>query len=453
MYGEFIIASVEPSEPMSNNPSTSVPSFQSSDTSSDLVDIWNYEINYNMLPIYFSKNWAEKVFFIGQTVLMFNSDVNNNTNNDGEDQRKSEKQTIWDEQDHGYFGKFSELQEADHFSAFSFEKIVDEIKQYVTERLSLILVKDADLVKHLRLLRDFYLLGRGELFCELIKALNQFHTNCFTENTLRELNRVLNKTAASVNIPDVLDLFSFDMCKDENEESFVANQKPILNVLSLKYNVQWPLHLLFSPKVLENYNDLFRFMMKIKKIQQDLYAVWHHHRQEKNQRNNKLFEFRNNLMFFIDNLQYYLQVEVVESQYSIMMKKIEERTDFEQIQKAHNCFLANILSLCFMLESAEYSMILSRTMGLSSESQVFKIINKILQLIENFTSFAFICSNPLNEEDEKTFDNFDKLFASFIESLMNKLRNLQGSAPVAQLLLRLDFNFWFSSQIDCLDET
>jgi gamma-tubulin complex component 4 len=452
-YGEFFIANVEVSSDQAtgNNPSSN-PSFQSSDTSSELVDIWTYEINYNSLPIYFSKSWAEKVFFIGQTVLMFNSDV---TNNVDRDQDKLLKQTIWHEHEQKFFGKFIELQQRDHFSVVSFEQIVDEIKCYVTERLSLILVKDSDLVKHLKLLRDFYLLGRGELYCELIKSLDEFHTDKLTENTIKELNRIFHKTATSVNIPDVLELFTLDTYKGEVEESFSLNPnkpKPVLNVLTLKYNVKWPLHLLFSPKVLENYNDLFRFMMKIKKNQQNLYAVWHHHRQEKIAINNKLFEFRNNLMFFIDNLQYYLQVEVVESQYSIMMKKIEERNDFEQIQKAHNCFLANVLSLCFMLENTEHSMILSRSMGLSSESQVFIIINNILKLIENFTGFAFICSDPMTEKEDESFRKFGILFNREIEALLMKLRNLQGSAPVAQLLLRLDFNYYFSSQIDKREE-
>jgi hypothetical protein len=42
---------------------------------------------------------------------------------------------------------------------------------------------------------------------------------------------------------------------------------------------------------------------------------------------------------------------VLESQFSIMMEKIRETNDFEQIIRAHGCFQANVLALCFLLES------------------------------------------------------------------------------------------------------
>jgi gamma-tubulin complex component 4 len=52
----------------------------------------------------------------------------------------------------------------------------------------------------------------------------------------------------------------------------------------------------------------------------------------------------------------------------------------------------------------------------------------------------------MTNEDKQTFDNFEELFASFVDSLLKMLTGLQTSAPLAQLLLRLDFNYWFSSQ-------
>jgi gamma-tubulin complex component 4 len=79
---------------------------------------------------------------------------------------------------------------------------------------------------------------------------------------------------------------------------------------------------------------------------------------------------------------------------------------------------------------------------------VFTILNKILHLIDNFTAFADICTNPMSVDDKQTFDNFEELFANFIESLLRMLTGLQASAPLAQLLLRLDFNYWFSSQTE-----
>lgn len=83
--------------------------------------------------------------------------------------------------------------------------------------------------------------------------------------------------------------------------------------------------------------------------------------------------------------------------------------------------------------------------GSMMENPVFTILSKILNLTEQFTAFAYICSTPMTSEDKVTLDNFEELFASFVDSLLKMLSGL-CSAPLAQLLLRLDFNYWFSTK-------
>ena len=355
-FGEFFINHVESSKGnekrLPSSAQASITTFHSSEPSVNL-DLWHYEINYEMLPCYFPRSWAEKVLFIGQTVLMFNSDPRDlirDFTSDSDLLATSEKQSVWGDHEQLFFQKFHELQEMDKLTVLTFEQIIDEIKLCVTEHLSEIAITEADLSKQLKLIKDFYLLGRGELFYEFIKALKPLHTNIVTENTIRDINRAFQVAATSVNIHEEVELFSFDMVKEEID-SFNYSSKSFFSFLTLCYKIKWPLHLLFSPKVLEKYNELFRFLIRLKTTQYDLHLVWCHHREEKVQRNSELLQFRNKLMFIIDNLQYYLQVDVLESQFSIMMEKISETRDFEQIQRAHGCFQANILGLCFLLES------------------------------------------------------------------------------------------------------
>jgi gamma-tubulin complex component 4 len=355
-HGEFFIIHVESSRLNEKRPplsaQTSVSTFHSSEPSVNL-DLWHYEINYEMLPHYFPRSWADKVLFIGQTVLMFNSDPRETAKDftsDADLLLATEKQSVWGDQEQICFRKFHELQEVDKLTVLTFEQIIDDIKVCVTEHLSEIAITEADLSKQLRLIKDFYLLGRGELFYEFIKSLKPLYTNLITENIIRDINRAFHVAANSVNIHDEVELFSFDMTKDDID-TFNYESRGFFSFLTLRYKIKWPLHLLFSPKVLEKYNDLFRFLIRIKKIQHDLQVVWSHHREEKVQRNSELLQFRNKLMFLVDNLQYYLQVDVLESQFSIMMGKIGETRDFEQIQRAHSCFQANILGLCFLLDN------------------------------------------------------------------------------------------------------
>jgi len=53
-------------------------------------------------------------------------------------------------------------------------------------------------------------------------------------------------------------------------------------MITLKYKVVWPLHLLFSPAALNDYNTLFRFLLRVKKTQIDLWNLWSERMHHKN---------------------------------------------------------------------------------------------------------------------------------------------------------------------------
>lgn len=55
-------------------------------------------------------------------------------------------------------------------------------------------------------------------------------------------------------------------------------------------------------------------------------------------------------MFLINNLQFYLQVDVIETEYCHLISEIQKIKDFQQIEKLHNIFLLNILSHSFLLD-------------------------------------------------------------------------------------------------------
>lgn len=168
IYNEFFIQHVENNRLNYNRMnSVQTTTFQSSEPSIS-TDLWHYEISYDMLPHYFNKNWAEKVLFIGQTVLMFNSDPREILktklwNSDQVDNEQAQEiprtNNIWGNQEYEFYRKFHELQQKDKLSVVTFEKIIDEIKISVTEHLSEIAINEADLLKQLKYIKDFFLLG------------------------------------------------------------------------------------------------------------------------------------------------------------------------------------------------------------------------------------------------------------------------------------------------------
>lgn len=313
-----------------------------------------------MLPNYLSSCWAEKVLFIGQTVLMFTG--NSNKTNlktqseiwNGENTKSQDKNfTLWNGQEHIFSMQIQKLSETD-INVPSYEKFVDGVKSFLSERLSEISVNQADLVHQLKLIKEFYMLGRGELFLEFIKKTNSISKTKMTENSVRDIVKSFESAALSVGVVDELDKFNLIIPKQvEENEDFQENG--YIQLISLNYKVTWPLQLLFSPLILERYNQIFRFLLQIKQTQYELDMIWCKQREEFKSNKNNLnisvsISLRNQLMFFIHNLQYYIQVDVVESQYSLLMNTIHSTNDFEELTRAHNIFQTNILSLCFLLK-------------------------------------------------------------------------------------------------------
>jgi len=86
------------------------------------------------------------------------------------------------------------------------------------------------------------------------------------------------------------------------------------------------------------------------------------------------------MAFLVDNLQYYLQVDVLESQFSQLLHQINSTRDFESIRLAHDHFLSNLLAQSFILLKP-----------------VFHCLNEILDLCHSFCSLVSQNLGPLDE--------------------------------------------------------
>ncbi len=65
----------------------------------------------------------------------------------------------------------------------------------------------------------------------------------------------------TVNLSNIASINNWTFVSDAR-----SNQSDPWNGLSLDYRSHWPLHLMFSPDVIEKYNTLFRFLLPIKRV-------------------------------------------------------------------------------------------------------------------------------------------------------------------------------------------
>jgi len=105
--------------------------------------------------------------------------------------------------------------------------------------------------------------------------------------------------------------------------------------------------LILTEETMAIYNRLFRLLLKLRRIQQDLNALWMN--PGANLESDPVFlELRWNLQHMLTHLSQYIQIDVVEVQMSIMDKQVEKCQDFDTFRAAHATFLSVVAAQSFL---------------------------------------------------------------------------------------------------------
>ncbi|EDO37244.1 predicted protein [Nematostella vectensis] len=394
----------------------------------------HYKINADMLPSYIPTRVAEKILFVGDSVKMFEEAKNGKNVNITE--------SIIHDNEEMFLRSLHMLRQLPRFNVTAFESEIDKIRACVAEHLWKLVVEEAYLLKHLNVVKDFFLLGRGELFSSFIeKAENLLKvppSGKTSHDTNAAFQQVIHKFLPDDDESASLFTLSVDMA------GYQAKSKPAPDTsvvcgwdcLLMEYHVQWPLHILFQPSILDKYNTMFRYLLNVKRTQLDLQRVWAIHMGSKHQAGHvcqltRVWLLRMHMAFLVDNLQYYLQVDVLEAQFSQLLDKINITQDFEAIRLAHDHFITTLMAQSFLLMKP-----------------VAHCLGEILSLCQAFCSLLLQVSGTLSDREHAQFDNIAQGYerqSSLLFKILSSVRSHQASPHLAQLLLRIDFNKHFST--------
>ncbi|XP_062357284.1 gamma-tubulin complex component 4 [Cinclus cinclus] len=399
-----------------------------------------FSLRVEMLPSYIPVRVAEKILFVGESVQMFE---NQNVN-------LTRKGSILKNQEDTFAAELHRLKQQPLFSLVDFESVVDWIRSTVAEHLWKLMVEESDLLGQLKIIKDFYLLGRGELFQAFIDTAQHMLKTPPTAVTEHDVNIAFQQSAHKVLLDDdnLLPLLhlTIEYHGKEHKDTCQSREGPSRELspreaptsgwaaLGLSYKVQWPLHILFTPAVLEKYNVVFKYLLSVRRVQAELQHCWALQMQRKHLKSNRTdaikWRLRDHMAFLVDNLQYYLQVDVLESQFSQLLQQINATRDFESIRLAHDHFLSNLLAQSFILLKP-----------------VFHCLNEILDLCHSFCSLVSQNLGPLDERGAAQLSILVKGFSrqsSLLFKILSSVRNHQINSDLAQLLLRLDYNKYYT---------
>ncbi|MBA0652886.1 hypothetical protein Goklo_020111 [Gossypium klotzschianum] len=239
-----------------------------------------------------------------------------------------------------------DLKESSEFHKRSFECSVDSIRAIAASHLWQLVVVRADLNGHLKALKDYFLLAKGDFF------------QCFLEES-RQLMRLPPRQSTAE--ADLMVPFQLAAIKTIGEEdkyfSRVSLQMPSFGItvkssqrdipktkaytdgssetsvggwdgIALEYSVDWPLQLFFTQEVLSKYRRIFQYLLRLKRTQMELEKSWasvmhqehtYFAKHRKDQMNcsisqppqqcfRPMWRVREHMAFLIRNLQFYIQV-------------------------------------------------------------------------------------------------------------------------------------------------
>lgn len=420
------------------------------------LDDEEYKIVPDLLPTYVPISLANKILFIGQSIVMISNDPRDRNTDISSASllgRNEVNNDVWSKCGQQYFECLSKLSQSAILDIGLFDETIEIIRGFITEQLWELAVEQAQLPMQLRLIKDMFLMGRGELFLEFIKEAGAILDRVPSSNFGREINQAFRSAGHKIlsSYEEVIDKFYFG-AQDKLSSSEVDNG---WTALVLHYRVSWPLHLVFTPDVLDSYNQLFGFLLKVKKTQRQLHHLWTFQMANKHRKwhDSRIWKVRTWLMFIVDHLQYYLQVDVLESQWTILENALNSTKDFEALRHAHTNFLASTLSQTFLLLGSscnEPTTTSYQKPESLKNNPVHNSLSTLLRLCERFCQCAALWGDielSLDQEEELTHlcRELDHL-VGFLLQLLSSLRDQPCGAHLAQLLLRLDFNRWFSRQ-------
>lgn len=502
-YGEFFIRSEEGREPEkeSSNSDMIRKLTRLNIEDSSLAD-WHlgFHISLDMLPEYIHMRVAESVLFAGKAVRVLRNpspgfaqdslyrhqiprqsyviqgfaDRFSFQKDSSADSELTVEELLPQAEADKIEAMLQDLKESTEFHKRSFEYAVDSIRAIAASHLWQLVVVRADLNGHLKALKDYFLLAKGDFF------------QCFLEESRQLMRLPPRQSTAEADLMVPFQLAAVKTISDEDKyfprvslrmpsigvavkstqvdvykskaytggTSGASSSNTTVNVdgwdgITLEYSIDWPLQLFFTQEVLSKYCRVFQYLLRLKRTQMELEKSWasvmHQdhsdfakHRnerikcstsQQRRQRFRPMWRVREHMAFLIRNLQFYIQVDVIESQWNILQTHIQDSHDFTELVNFHQEYMSALISQSFL-----------------DIGSVSRILDSIMKLCLQYCWSIENQESPNATELDHITEEFNKKSNSLYTILRSsRLAGSQRAPFLRRFLLRLNFNSFFEA--------
>ncbi|KAG8186865.1 hypothetical protein JTE90_024109 [Oedothorax gibbosus] len=368
---------------------------------------------------------------------------------------------------------------------------IEPAYHFASKKLLDLLMDDADLKRRLVSVKHYFLLDQGDFivqFMDMAEEELQKDIDDVMPTRLESLLELALRTSV-VNedrykddvrvelLPDNLltQMFKIlDKARDSKNDCSVSRHSyqettlTGLEAFAFDYEVKWPLSLVINRKDIAYYQILFRHLFYCKHVENLLGRLWSLNKRTKCLPRSEIcyyasaFALRQRMFNFIQNLDYYLTLEVIEPHWNDFFRKISQVTNVDEVLFCHNDFLEKCVEDC-MLTNPELLEVLTTLMKLCESFSIY--LQGILRCSMNVDAslvgdsmLASVCEAPLPDMAScpAALESFlekvatsEKQFDQHIIRMLKILHSVNQSkqtSKIINMLYRLDFSHFYEER-------
>ena len=347
-------------------------------------------------------------------------------------------------------------------------KNIDIIHTLLHKDLVRIFFQKFKFLENIEALNKYLLLGQGDMIQNLMESLYielQKPGNTIYKYVLQSvLESAINSTNARYNDKECLNKLNIKLLK--------ALPGDIgWDVFCLEYNIDLPLNIIINSRNILDYQKMFIFLIRIKRIEYSQNLEWRklmtYTRDIANDKYpffkskiKKSLKFNQQIMHFIISLHNYLTLEVLETQYKKLIKKIYRVNSIDELISAHNEFINNIKQKCFLDNKDNNNIVIYKKIisifdiilrfRTAQDVLVSTLLQKLTDLDDEEKSL-----NSQNAEEDENNINYNRrieesikqitfLYDEFQNKIIELINNMK-SFGLNYLAMKFDFNYYYSN--------
>ncbi|KAI8034722.1 gamma-tubulin complex component 2 homolog isoform X1 [Drosophila gunungcola] len=375
--------------------------------------------------------------------------------------------------------------------------VINDAYYFAARMLLDVLLTENDLMGHLQSVKRYLLLNQGDFSMQFMDACEDElskNVDQVLPMTLENLLGLTLRLSSARNDPykDDLhcELLPYDLVTqmskimNQKEEYWQAQQRLDLSGLecfAFNYEVKWPVSLVLNHIAISKYQMLFRQLFYCKHVERQLCKIWKENAIAKKfspqaaELYRSAFTLRQRMMNAIQNLEYYMMIEIIEPNWHIFIEKMKNVENVDNVLRLHQDFLDSCLKNCMLTESSH----LNRGIF-----KLCKICLKFCEFIQRSQRFfldaelkSMVCDSTYDSADssdsepesshrpqlESSLDpadtfservrRFDLEFTGLLISFLKQITHMARKNTADRfmnLVHRINFNAFYSDQMDKL---